>query len=123
MWDIPAFSVWSGVSETERAKEISFWERFIGHSRAKLAEAFDLMAPAGAFWTKDSPAFIDRMIPMETLRRMYSDVPQEGALDAAHEEALERLKRFLDGVLMAGGGLDQERSPDPLAWGCSRPGS
>ena len=98
-WDIHAFSVWAESSETERAKEISFWERFIGQSRAKLAEAFELIAPAGVFWTKDSPAFIDRMIPIDTLRRMYAGIPPEGGLDATHEKALERLKRFLDGDL------------------------
>lgn len=78
--------------EIERAKEIAFWERFIGKSRIKLAEAFELIAPSGTFWMTDSPAFIDRLIPIETLRRMYADIPPVDRLDAVPERALKRLK-------------------------------
>lgn len=106
--DIHAFSVWAEINDSERKKVISFWERFLGQSRARLAEAFDLIAPAGVFWTNDSPAFIDHMLPIVTLRRMYSDMPQTDELNPTQQKALDRLKRFLDGNLSAGEVLDEK---------------
>ena len=112
--DIHAFSVWAEINDSERKKEISFWEAFIGQSRARLAEAFDLIAPAGVFWTKDSPAFIDRMLPIDTLRRMYSDIPTTDPLSPTQQKALDRLKRFLDGDLKDGEVLDERPLMDQM---------
>jgi len=112
--DIYAFSVWAEINDSERKKEISFWERFIGQSRARLAEAFDLMAPAGVIWTKDSTAFIDRMLPIDTLRRMYSAIPEIDALNPEQQKALNRLKRFLDGHLRDGEVLDERPLMDQI---------
>ena len=112
--DIHPFSVWAELDGSERKKEISFWERFIGQSRERLAEAFDLMAPAGVYWTKDSPAYIDRMLPIDTLKRMYSDIPQRDTLSPEQQKALDRLKRFLDGDLRDGEVLDEKPLMDQM---------
>jgi hypothetical protein len=99
---VRAFSVWSSINGAERDNEISFWERYIGQNRRRLAEAFDLIAPKGTFWTKDSIAFIDQMTPSAMLSRMYTDLAQDEALEQRHEEALIRLRKFLDGELKEG---------------------
>ncbi len=45
---------------------------------------------------------------------MYSEVAQEGPLDTGNENALERLKRFLDRELSAGD-ITDPGSPDQPA--------
>jgi len=72
------------------------------------------MAPAGVYWTKDSPAYIDRMLPIDTLKRMYSDIPQRDTLNPEQQKALDRLKRFLDGDLRDGEVLDEKPLMDQM---------
>jgi hypothetical protein len=100
--DVYALSLWSRTSPTEREKEIAFWQGYIGTSRRRLAEVFNLIAPPDSFWTKESSDFIDQIIPIELLRRMYDDLAQDGEIEQAHQTALNRLKRFLDGDLKPG---------------------
>ena len=100
--DIHAFVVWSAIDTEQRETEIAFWRKFIGNSRRKLAEAFNLIAPAGSFWMEDSPSYVDQLIPRETLTQMYKEIPPEQGLDSVHEKGLERLGRFLNGELKSG---------------------
>jgi hypothetical protein len=112
------FGLWAEISPDERSKEISCWERYIGGSRRRLAEVFNLIAPAGVYWAGDGDAYVERMIPTVTLRRMYTELAPDAVLEPPCEAALVRLDRFLKGELRAGVILGSERSgeepADPL---------
>jgi hypothetical protein len=101
-FDITALYLWTGMGSNERDTEISFWQRYIGVSRRKLADAFDLIAPPDTFWTKDSPAFIERILPMEFLKRAYAETASTEPLVEDEERSLARLKLFIDGKLRDG---------------------
>jgi KAP family P-loop domain len=90
------FYVWSTISDEERRKEIAFWERFIGRDRAKLAEAFNIIAPIDEFWTRDTPATIDQMIPIDMLKSLCEESTSPTPVDERQEKSLSRLKTFLD---------------------------
>jgi hypothetical protein len=49
------------------------------------------------------------MIPVLTLRRLYTHLPAVGQLDETHQKALERLERFLDDKIADGEIVDQGR--------------
>jgi hypothetical protein len=108
--DVYAFSLWAGISPAERVKEVAFWQRYIGTSRRRLAEVFNLIAPRDELWTKESPDFIDQMIPTELLRGLDGELAQDGQLEQPDEEALNRLKRFLKGELKYGEVLGESGS-------------
>jgi hypothetical protein len=96
------FWIWASLGPQQRDAETSFWTRYVGNSRRRLAEAFDLMAPPGTFWTKEAPDYIDRMIPTATLQRMYEEAVSEDTLEKRLEAAIDRLRRFLSGELKDG---------------------
>ena len=100
--DLHAFFVWAGIDDVERQKEIDFWRRFIGQDKRKLAQAFNLILPTGVCWDAGSPDFIERLIPRELLKKLYDELPPDGPLEKVDDDALQRLKRYLDGDIKPG---------------------
>ena len=94
-YDMHALYVWSRLGPAEHQKVRAFWQRFIGQSRRRLAEAFDLIVPAGQIWNNEALAFIDELIPIGDLGRMYEQNQGQETLDAVQERALARLERVL----------------------------
>jgi hypothetical protein len=111
-----AMFTWADISPKEQAQEIQFWESYIGNCRQRLAAAFEVIAPKGTVWRRDSAQFVERLIPAATLSRLRAECTADGALDPTYVGALDRLDRYLRNELHDGEILGQ-RSPHSEAAG------
>ena len=100
--EVYAMWTWSQISASERLKEITFWTNYIGNSRARLADTFNVMAAKGTFWTKDAPTYVEQVIGRDVLARFHAELPDDPNLSPQQKEGLERLRRFLAGELKPG---------------------
>jgi hypothetical protein len=100
--EAPAMFTWAQINAVERAKEVAFWVRFIGNSRARLADAFNVIAPGGTVWMKDSPNYVEQIIGAKVLARLFAELPDDPSLSPKQQEGLDRLRRFLAGELRVG---------------------
>jgi hypothetical protein len=100
--EVYAMLAWSQISPGERSKEVAFWTGYIGTSRARLADAFNVIAAKGTFWTKDAPTYVEQVVGRELLARLYAELPEDPDLSPQQREGLDRLRRFLAGELRVG---------------------
>jgi hypothetical protein len=100
--EVYAMLAWSQLGPGERSKEVAFWTRYIGTSRARLADAFNVLAAKGTFWTKEAPAYIEQVIGRDLLAELDAKLPDDPHLSPQQEEGLDRLRRFLAGELKPG---------------------
>ncbi|MDE3110986.1 MAG: hypothetical protein KGL02_13745, partial [Acidobacteriota bacterium] len=80
----------------DREMQHEFWLRYIGNSRARLANAFRTFFLPMAIYQTDPAPIVERKVAVDDLRRMYDTVPDDG-LTADDHKSLETLGRFLNG--------------------------
>jgi hypothetical protein len=106
-----AFNYWGyepkaeGITIDPEDKTIQrdFWLRYIGSSRARLAQVFRrFLLPASVSYTSDVAPFVENKIPLGDLRRLYEQLPDDGNLDDNDRQALRTLRRVLDGEFKNG---------------------
>jgi len=120
--DPQAFNLWGirdlsreGVEVDPRDREIqhSFWLRYIGKSRVLLARAFGGFFMPVAIYREDPTGYVENKIPVDDLRSLYRDLPDDGALTEEDRKSLRRLKRLLDGEFKNGTGAPFDSDEDP----------
>jgi hypothetical protein len=106
-----AFNYWGhkidGVSIDPEDKVIQrdFWLRRIGNSRARLAQAFrGFFLPASVSYTSDVAPFVENKIPLEDLKRLYEQLPDESTVNDIDRQSLRTLRRLLNGDFKNGAG-------------------
>jgi hypothetical protein len=62
-----AFGVWLDESMEDRRCERKFWQRFIGQSRKRLAQAINFIYPRGVAWIEDPTPAVEKFFPSERL--------------------------------------------------------
>jgi len=100
--DQQAFGLWGTFGAEERKIQREFWIRYIGNSRARLAEVFRAFFLPPAMYSSDPEPFIENKVPMSDLRRLFNELPQEEQLAEREQKSLWVLKRLLDGEFKSG---------------------
>ena len=100
--EVYAMLAWSQIGPGERSKEVALWTGYIGASRARLADAFNVIAAKGTFWTKEAPNYVESVIGRDLLAQMYAELPDDPNLSPQQHEGLDRLRRYLAGELKPG---------------------
>jgi len=96
-----ALEYW-GRNPEDRKIQNGFWLRYIGNSRARLAYAFrEFFLPLAAY-TVDPTTFVQNRIPLDDLKRLYNDLPDDPALTDSDHKSLKRLGRLLAGEFKNG---------------------
>ena len=108
-----AFNYWGHDPKTEgitfdpedKAIQRDFWLRRIGNSRARLAQVFrGFFLPASVSYTGDVAPFVENKIPLEDLKRLYEQLPDDGTLNNIDRQSLRTLRRVLDDEFKNGAG-------------------
>lgn len=105
-----AFDYWGhsfdtvGVKSSPEDRDIQndFWLRYIGDSRARLAEAFRRFFLPIAVYSDDAALVVQNKISIEDLERLYNELPDAGDLTGEDHKSLARLRRLLDGEFKNG---------------------
>jgi hypothetical protein len=84
------------INPEDKAIQRDFWLRRIGDSRARLAQAFrGFFLPATVSYTSDVAPFVENKIPLEDLKRLYEQLPDDGTLNNVDRQSLRTLRRVL----------------------------
>jgi hypothetical protein len=94
--EMHAMLTWAELGPPEQSAEVAYWRRFIGNSRSRLADAFNVIAAKGQFWMKETPTYIDRIVGRNLLAQLDAELPEDPNLSPQQQEGLVRLKRFLN---------------------------
>jgi predicted KAP-like P-loop ATPase len=104
-----AFDTWGrpkveeiSADPEDRKIQYDFWRRYIGKSRARLAEAFRAFFLPVAVYPPNPESVVENKIPIEDLRTLYRELPDDPALTTQAQKSLETLKRLLDGEFKDG---------------------
>lgn len=100
--DRAAFFHWTAYSDQARENEIQFWRRFIDNDQKRLAQVATFLFPGNELWQSSPAPFIDKLFPLDELRRLLSAIPAEPKLEEYEREALTRLERLLKGDFSTG---------------------
>jgi KAP-like P-loop domain-containing protein len=104
--DRNAFVLWVDASEEDRQAEIGFWRRYIGADTKRLARMCDILLPSGAVWQTDPGPHIDRLFPLEELKKLQDSLPNDQPLEESENRALKRMRLLLAGEFKQGIGFD-----------------
>jgi len=104
--DRGAFVTWAEFSEEERQSEIGFWRRYVGASRKRLARMCDILFPPGTIWETDPRPHIERLFPLEEMKKMDGDLPNDQVLEEFENRALNRMRKLFAGEFQHGVGFD-----------------
>jgi KAP-like P-loop domain-containing protein len=104
--DRGAFVMWAGFSDKERQSEIGFWRRYVGTNRKRLARMCDILFPPGAIWEADPSPHIERLFPLEELKKLDDKLPTDQALEEFENRALNRMRKLIAGEFQHGVGFD-----------------
>jgi predicted KAP-like P-loop ATPase len=103
--DREAFVIWAGFTEEERQAEIGFWRKYVGTSRKRLARMCDIIFPGGAIWETDPRPHVERLFPLDELKKLDDELPADDALDKSENGALSRIRKLLAGEFSHGVGF------------------
>jgi hypothetical protein len=127
--DPQAFNWW-GLSELRDTEEIfqadpkdrlmqnDFWIRYIGSSRARLADTFGRFFMPHGLYDKDPTQFIENKIPIASLQHLNETVSKDEVLSESQKKELHRFERFLAGKFEHGigfGDLERDEAEDSTA--------
>lgn len=108
-----AFNYWGHDPKTEgviidpedKAIQRDFWLRYIGDSRARLAQAFrGFFLPSSVSYTSDAVPFVENKIPLTDLKKLFEQLPDDGTLNDVERQSLRTLRRLLNGEFKNGAG-------------------
>lgn len=114
--DRNSFSLW-GFTDLSRhglafdpedhAIQRDFWRRYVGQSKSRLVQVFNdyLMPPM--IYQSDPEAFVEQKIDVETLRTLFSGLPDDPGLALLPKRSVTRMRKFLDGEYKGGVGIDE----------------
>lgn len=121
--DPAAFNLWGmsdlskeGISldaeeiATNRSAQRSFWLRYIGASRKRLAEVFSTFFMPKGMYTGDPEPFIENKMPLAELRRLFDTLTEDDPLNEANKLSLRMLERLLNGEFAMGVAIDDWES-------------
>ncbi len=104
--DPNAFNLWGLRDPADRKIQNSFWLRYIGNSRSRLAQTFEgFFLPKDIMFQSDPAPFVENKISMTDLLRLYDTLPADSTLTEGEQKSLRRLKRLLDGEFKDGIGF------------------
>jgi predicted KAP-like P-loop ATPase len=100
-----AFDYWgrdlnaAGIASDPEDRKIQhdFWLRYIGNSRARLADVFRRFFLPVAVYSEDPTQLIENRVAVSDLRRLYEELPEDDGLTERDRKSLETLQRFLNG--------------------------
>ena len=96
--DPQAFRKWIEHSVEDQTNEASFWRRYIGLSRKRLAQAIDFIYPSGFSWSEDPRLWIQRFIPVEELQDLLEKSKSDSEqLDEGESNAIARYQELMKG--------------------------
>ena len=125
-----AFNLWGSaqikgdpvtIDPEDRLIQYDFWRRYIGNSRARLAQDFQgSVMPVGVY-TEDPAPSVENKMSLDDLRRFYDDLPTAEPLTDSEEKSLRMLSRFLKGDFKHGIDINQLSEPESVAAEETRP--
>jgi hypothetical protein len=86
----------------DRKIQNEFWLRYIGNSRARLAEAFRGFFFPVAVYSEDPATAVKHKIDLEDLKRLYESLPEPADLTDRDKKSLDLLRRLLNGEFKNG---------------------
>lgn len=86
----------------DRKIQNEFWLRYIGNSRARLAEAFRGFFFPPAHYSEDAALAVKNKIDLEDLKRLYEELPETTDLTDRNKKSLDLLHRLLNGEFKNG---------------------
>jgi hypothetical protein len=86
----------------DRKIQNEFWLRYIGNSRARLAEAFRGFFFPVAHYSEDVALAVKNKIDLEDLKRLYEELPESADLTGRDKKSLDLLRRLLNGEFKNG---------------------
>lgn len=86
----------------DRKIQKEFWLRYIGNSRARLAEAFRGFFFPVAAYSEDPATAVKHKIDLEDLKRLYEELPEPADLTDRDKKSLDLLRRLLEGEFKNG---------------------
>src|SRR5260370_30748089 len=104
--DRSAFVLWADFSDQERQAEIGFWRRYVGTNRKRLARMCDILFPRGTLWEGDPSPHIDRLFPVNELKKLDDGLPSNEVLEDFEDRALKRMRKLIAGEFQHGVGFD-----------------
>lgn len=106
-----AFNYWGHEPKDEgitldpddKAIQREFWLRRIGNSRTRLAQDFRrFLLPPNVSYTSDVAPFVENKIPLQDLKRLYEQLPNDGDLNEEERQSIGTLGRLLAGEFKNG---------------------
>jgi hypothetical protein len=105
--DSQAFSIWGNENLAEhnlhfdaedRRIQHDFWRRYIGNSRSRLVVTFnEHLMPYKFHYPSNPEPFIATKMDIETLRKLFAELPDDPGMQHVPPKYVRRLQRFLDG--------------------------
>lgn len=86
----------------DRKIQNEFWLRYIGNSRARLAEAFRGFFFPVAAYSGDPANVVKHKIDLKDLQRLYEELPETADLTDRDRKSLDLLRRLLGGEFKNG---------------------
>ena len=82
----------------DRSIQTQFWLRHIGRSRKRLAEDFRAyFLPGSVSYSSDVEPFVENKIPVQELKRLYVDIPEDIGLTTVDRQTLKTMERLFKG--------------------------
>ncbi len=93
-----AFRLWVENSSRDRVMGQDFWRRSVGRSRKKLARAINFLYPGGVVWSSNPIPIIDSMFPIDELKRLLNELPDDEPLEEIEKKGIERIGKLFAGT-------------------------
>jgi len=93
-----------------RAAQCTFWLRYIGASRERLAEVFGTFFMPKAMYSGNPEPFIENKIPIAELTRLFESLKEDEPLSEANKLSLRIMGWLLNGEFADGVAIDDWES-------------
>lgn len=101
-----AFNLWGttvikdqsiAIDPEDRNIQHDFWRRYIGDSRARLAQAFQAFIMPVGIYTEDPALAVENKMSFADLKELSEELPDTESLTESERKSLLRLGQFLNG--------------------------
>lgn len=95
--DFQALRRWAESSDKDRQIEQTCLRKFVGQSRQRLARLINVIYPGRSVWTADPVPIINNLFPIEELKSLLQNLPNDEVLDEAESHGIARIRKLFEG--------------------------